>query len=149
MPLHIPTAQTVPSCSKAEGPFTCLECSQNLVLKQGKIKVFHFAHRHLSPDCSGGGESALHKAAKLLVEKYSSRLVFTGKCIAGKHSIARQYINGEPKQEHRYDATKSYSADVAIFENGVISAIVEVCASHATTGDSLESRTACVGVNNV
>ncbi|CAN0406503.1 unnamed protein product, partial [Ectocarpus sp. 13 AM-2016] len=25
----------------------------------------------------------------------------------------------------------------------------EVCASHATTGESLESRTACVGVNNV
>ncbi|CAN0070717.1 unnamed protein product, partial [Ectocarpus sp. 12 AP-2014] len=50
MPLHIPVAQArsgklmVPSCSKAEGSFKCLECSQNLVLKQGKIKVFHFAH---------------------------------------------------------------------------------------------------------
>ncbi|CAN0577173.1 unnamed protein product, partial [Ectocarpus sp. 12 AP-2014] len=63
MPLHIPVAQArsgrlvVPSCSKAEAPFTCLECSQNLVLKQGKIKVSHFAHRHRSPGCSGGGES--------------------------------------------------------------------------------------------
>lgn len=72
MPIHIPVAQTpsgelvVPCCSKTEAPFTCLECAHKLVLKQGKIKV---AHRHLSPDCSGGGESALHTAAKLLIEK--------------------------------------------------------------------------------
>ncbi|CAN0037227.1 unnamed protein product, partial [Hapterophycus canaliculatus] len=73
--LHTPKAQTassklvVPSCSKAEGPFTCLECAGALVLKQGKIGLFHFAHHHLSPDCSGGGESALHKASKLLIEE--------------------------------------------------------------------------------
>lgn len=78
------------------------------------------------------------------------RCAATGKCIYfRKHSIARQYINGEAKQEYRYDTTKSYSADVAIFQNDVISSIVEVCASHLTTGESLESRTACVGVNNV
>ena len=124
------------SCSKAEGPFTCLECAQNLVLKQGKIKVFHFAHHHLSPDCSGGGESAFHQAAKLLDEKYCSHFIFTGECASGKHSIARQYPDSSVQQEYRYDTTKNYSADVAIFQNGVISAIVEVRASQATTGES-------------
>lgn len=51
----------VPSCSKAEGPFMCLECAGALVRKQGKIRVFHFAHHLLSPDGSGGGESAIYK----------------------------------------------------------------------------------------
>lgn len=100
MPIDIPVAQTpsgklvVPSCCKTEGPFTCLECAHKLVLKQGKIQV---TPRHLSPDCSGGGESALHKAAKLLVEKYCSRLVFEGKCVTGTHEIARQYSGCEAK----------------------------------------------------
>ena len=72
MPIYIPVAQArsgklvVPSCSKEEAPFVCLECSRNLVLKQGKIKVSHFAHRHRSPGCSGIVEAALHKAAELL-----------------------------------------------------------------------------------
>lgn len=79
---HIPIAQSrsgalaVPSCSKAEGPFTCLECAGDSVLRQGEITVFHFAHRNLSPGCLGSGESALHEAAKLLIEKYSSQLIF-------------------------------------------------------------------------
>lgn len=152
---HIPIAQTqagvlvVPSCSKKEGPFKCLECSGDFILKQGKIKVFHFAHRHLSPGCSGGGESALHRAGKLLIEKYCCRLIFKGQCVTGKHHITRQYPDSCAQQEYRYDPHKMYSADVALFREGEIEAIIEVCATHATTGDSLESRTACVGSDNV
>lgn len=139
----------VPSCAKSEGPFTCLGCGGGLVLRQGKVNVYHFAHRQLSLGCSGGAESAQHKAAKLLVEKYCSRLIFTGRCITRAHEIKRQYIDCEAKQEYRYDTNKNYSADVAIFQQGVLESIVEVRVSHATTGDALESRTACVGVNSV
>lgn len=156
IPQHITIAQSrssvlvVPSCPKSQGPFTCLECAGGLVLKQEKIKVFHFAHRHLSPTCSGGGESARHKAAKLLVEKYCSRLIFKGNCITGTHTIARQYPNSSAQQEYRYDLNKLYSADVALFsKKGVLGSIVEVHASHATTGHALESRRSCVGANNV
>lgn len=139
----------VPSCAKSEGLFTCLGCGGGLVLRQGKVNVYHFAHRQHSLGCSGGGESAQHKAAKLLVEKYCSRLIFTGRCITRAHEIKRQYTDCEAKQEYRYDTNKLYSADVAIFQQGVLESIVEVCVSHATTGDALESRTACVGVNSV
>ena len=152
---HIAVARTqsgafvVPSCSKSEGPFTCLECGGALVLRQGKVNVYHFAHRRLSPSCSGGGESAQHKAAKLLVEKYCSRLVFAGGCITGAHEIKRRYMNSTAKQEYRYDKNKLYSADVAIFQQDVLESIVEVRVSHRTTGDALKSRTSCVGVNSV
>ncbi|CAN0326507.1 unnamed protein product [Pylaiella littoralis] len=63
--------------------------------------------------------------------------------------ITRKYVDSSAQQEYRYDANTSYSADVAIFQNGAITCIVEVCLSHATTGELLKSRTACVGANNV
>ncbi|CAN0504786.1 unnamed protein product [Ectocarpus sp. 12 AP-2014] len=75
MPLHIPVAQTppgnvvVPSCSKVQGPFTCLACSLNLVLKQGNKGVplrappafaRVFRRRRIGP--SHGGESCSLKS---------------------------------------------------------------------------------------
>lgn len=155
MSRHIPIAQSrsgvlvLPSCSKSEGPFTCLECAGDLILRQGSVNVFHFAHRHLSPTCSGGGESARHKTAKLLIEKYCSRFVFRGQCVTRAHGLSRQYTDSCAQHEYRYDQHKNYSADVAIFQKGVIKSIVEVRVSHATTGDALQSRTAWVGANNV
>lgn len=150
---HIPIAQSrsdvlvLPCCSKSEGPFTCLGCgSASLVLRQGKINVYHFAHRQLSPTCSGGGKSARHKAASC-----SLRSIVHDSCseasVTGTHNV--QYTDSSAQQEYRYDKTKLYSADVAIFHKGVLVSIVEVRVSHATTGDALQSRTAFVGVNNV
>ena len=111
--------------------------------------MYHFAHRQRSLACSGGDESARHKAAKLLIAKYCSRLIFTGRCITRAHEIKRQYADSSAQLEYRYDTNKMYSADVTIFQMGVLESIVEVRISHATTGDALESRTACVGVNSV
>ncbi|CAN0057922.1 unnamed protein product, partial [Pylaiella littoralis] len=129
-----------------EGPLTCLECAGALVRKQGKIRVLHFAHHLMSPDCSGGGESALYK------EKFGNREVlfaphFQGQVCYRKAMIPRKHADSSAQQEYRCDANKSYSADVAIFQNGAITSIVEV--SHATTGESLKSRTARIGANNV
>lgn len=64
-------------------------------------------------------------------------------------TITRQYTDSSAQQEYRYDKNKLYSADVAIFHKGVLESIVEVRVTHATTGDAPQSRTACVGVNNV
>ncbi|CAN0225930.1 unnamed protein product, partial [Pylaiella littoralis] len=50
MPLLIPVAKNkagetvTPTCSKGDRPFTCLGCSKPLVLRQGEIKRWHFAH---------------------------------------------------------------------------------------------------------
>ncbi|CAB1107912.1 unnamed protein product [Ectocarpus sp. CCAP 1310/34] len=56
MSLHIPVAETpsgklvVPSCSKAEGPFKCLECAGALVLKQGTLTHSPLEVRHRRRD---------------------------------------------------------------------------------------------------
>lgn len=136
----------IPSCSRDEGPFTCMGCSKSLVLKQGDKKVFHFAHKAFSSTCSGGGESAVHKAAKLILATYSARFTFSGGCKKG-HRVEKRYDRSTGVNEYRYD--NLHSADVALFEEGVIRSIVEVRVTHATTDEALWSRNECVGVTNV
>lgn len=50
-------------------------------------------------------------------------------------------------QEHRYDGV--HSADVGVFRDGNLTAIVEVMATHKTEGESLASRISCVWGGNV
>lgn len=145
----LPGVLVLPSCSNDEGPFTCLGCDGELVLWKSKVTVFHFAHRRLSHGCSGGGDSAMHKAAKMLIENYCSRLLFEGQCVTGTHSLARQYSGSCARRDYRYDQNVNNSAGVAIFVDGALESVVEVRASHPTTGESLESRQSCVGVNNL
>lgn len=53
---------------------TCLCCGDRLVAKQGKIKDWHFAHES-GAVCAGGLESALHKAAKQIIQEEQSLYV--------------------------------------------------------------------------
>lgn len=48
-------------------PYTCLVCNQPLILRKGKQKRPHFAHKSLSPNCTA--ESALHYGFKILLHK--------------------------------------------------------------------------------
>lgn len=50
--------------AKSEGPFVCPKCRHELILKKGKIKVHHFAHK---PPCycqHGAGETEDHRRCK-------------------------------------------------------------------------------------
>jgi competence protein CoiA len=47
---------------------TCPGCGTPVMAKQGEVRTWHFAHA-TGTDCPGGAESALHLAAKQLIEK--------------------------------------------------------------------------------
>ena len=47
----------------------CPACKDTLVAKQGDVRIWHFAHASHT-DCLIGAESALHLAAKQLIEKW-------------------------------------------------------------------------------
>ncbi|MBL8484120.1 MAG: hypothetical protein JNJ60_18125 [Rhodocyclaceae bacterium] len=47
---------------------TCPACNAPLIARQGDVRVWHFAHA-LPSDCPGGAETALHLAAKKVVER--------------------------------------------------------------------------------
>lgn len=53
---------------KIDGPFTCLGCSENVILRKGKIRQHHFSHKSKT-GCgysNGGiGETPKHKKLKL------------------------------------------------------------------------------------
>lgn len=137
----------LPDCDKQDGPFMCPECKQSLILRQGAIRQWHFSHvGAASPDCKGG-ESLAHRAAKLILAKYLEKINFVHRCPRGQHTYSRRYQGCTAEQEFRYDG--SHSADVAAFEDGTLKAILEVKATHATTGAPLESRVRHVGVEHV
>lgn len=45
-------------------PYTCPECGGELVVKQGKIKIWHYAHRTNLHNCSRAGETLYHLELK-------------------------------------------------------------------------------------
>ena len=156
MPLLIPvarskTGQTVtPTCSKENGPFTCLGCAKALVLRQGEKNRWHFAHHSKDDDdeeCSAGGETYIHLAAKLLLVTDIARFEFFADCDRLRHVHEKGYQGCTAAQEHRYDGI--HSADVGVLRDGKLEAIVEVMATHKTQGEALASRIECVGAANV
>lgn len=51
--------------SKANGPFLCPECSKEVVLRTGSVRVNHFAHRNPDACPYGTGESDAHRRCKM------------------------------------------------------------------------------------
>lgn len=49
---------------KSDGPFFCKACSKEVVLKKGKIRLHHFAHKPPVTCSYGLGETELHHRAK-------------------------------------------------------------------------------------
>jgi len=152
-PLLVPLAldkngvKITPTCEKEHGPFKCIQCSQELTLKQGKIKRWHFSHKNNVSTCNGGGESAIHLAAKMFLEKFITKIRFSESCVSGNHYRTIKYHGVNAKQEYRFD---NCIADVAVFnEKGLMVAILEVKNTHSTTEEGLESRYKKVGRNNV
>jgi competence protein CoiA len=50
--------------SKANGPFACLECREEVIVKTGKHRIAHFAHANPIACKFAEGESELHRKCK-------------------------------------------------------------------------------------
>lgn len=51
--------------SKRNGPFRCLECNEEVILKMGRSRVNHFAHANPIACKFAEGESETHRRCKL------------------------------------------------------------------------------------
>ena len=67
----------------------CAACGEDLIARKGNIKIYHFAH--FSAECKYGRETALHLAAKKLIEKEQKIWLPASivRCKNGKISIPR------------------------------------------------------------
>ncbi|TKB46487.1 competence protein CoiA [Ferrimonas sediminicola] len=53
------------SSEKVHGPYLCPKCRQEVVLKKGKIKIHHFAHKPPVTCSHGQGETEAHRNCKI------------------------------------------------------------------------------------
>lgn len=140
--------EVTPTCSKEQGPFECVECSEKLILKQGPQIAYHFAHASVDNEggCSGGGDALEIRAAKLDIVEYISNIQFVAPCPKGLHKHERQYWGCRASQDRS-------SADVSVFLGIELKAMVRVTAGDTDSSDSagepLESRVMRVGAANV
>jgi competence protein CoiA len=64
---HLNNVRIEASSANKDGKFTCPKCNDTVVLKQGNIRVHHFAHRPDSICEYGTGETPAHLRAKFIL----------------------------------------------------------------------------------
>ncbi|WP_028113349.1 competence protein CoiA [Ferrimonas kyonanensis] len=52
---------------KSHGPFLCPKCRQEVVIRKGKIKIHHFAHKPPAMCSHGKGETEAHRNCKMSI----------------------------------------------------------------------------------
>lgn len=124
----------LPNVAKSDGPFKCLECDAQLVLRQGTVRQYHFAHSSKSR-CSGG-EGILHKATKHWFAKSINVATVVAKCCGcgADHTVWKSPGQCLAKEELacKVKGAIKYRIDVAVLAEAdhKLMASVEVFHTH-------------------
>lgn len=131
--------------------YKCADCEQRVILRQGSVRIHHFAHFTPTTKCNyyntNPGESDNHKHAKLLLQKWIQQkrpLAFSWDCknqtkfgscntSDGYTEESIEYKDGDEVVLEYRDPNGKYIADVCILNNGNVRYIIEVKHSHQTT----------------
>ncbi len=128
--------RTASDVDRKEGPFTCVECNQRLILKKGEIKAAHFAHE---ADSVCKGESVYHKAAKRIISTHLKSFMFMEVCKGCQvimHNVAKMEYEFHKHTAAEEYAFGKYRLDVGVLnEQGVVVAAIEVFHTHAVDAD--------------
>ena len=122
--------------------YECPECNRELILRQGNIRIHHFAHLMTIDPCNyftKPTESAIHKNAKwLLKQLLETNIGFSiaRKCKCCKknelYEIPERDANSTICIEYRFDYNGLKIADVAFIENNEIICLFEIYNTHKT-----------------
>lgn len=135
---------TLPTNASRTSNYICPDCTKQVILKQGNIRIHHFAHKSETSSCTyyvHPSESQIHKDSKLklsewLKNKKELQLHFGcqrnnifGKCGRDNyHQVV--YLEGDDVVlEFR---GQGYVADVALVNGGKVRYIFELKHTHAT-----------------
>lgn len=124
----------LPNVAKSDGPFKCLECDAQLVLRQGNVRQYHFAHS--SKSRCGGGEGILHKAAKHWFAKSINVATVVAKCCGcgADHTVWKSpgQCLAEEELACKVEGAIKYRIDVAVLAEAdhKLMASVEVFHTH-------------------
>jgi hypothetical protein len=122
-PIHIDDAK-----KDSDGPFSCPDCTEELVARQGPKRTWHFAHK---ADSACRGESAEHKIAKRLLCVHLRKWSFQVTCRRCRR--VSKCVFDDPKATAKEEVTwqKDFRLDVAVLdESQTVVGAIEVCYKH-------------------
>jgi hypothetical protein len=134
-----------PSKANKKDSYICLICKKDVILKQGNIRVFHFAHKKYEGCDIYSQESIKHKNAKIILKFIlDNNIPFEifrecYKCknnIVIESSIHNSSFHTELEYEFEHESGKR-RADIACIEEGSndILFIFEICNTNPTSED--------------
>ena len=138
----ITSQYTTPSHANKQDEFICIDCGNDVIIRQGKIRIHHFAHCKEDIKCnfySSPNESQIHKNAKILL-KYilENKIQLTIKSKCNKCNNIDEYDIPEISEsssiivEYRFDYNGVKIADIAYIEDNEILCIFEIYNTHKT-----------------
>ena len=127
---------TNPTHANKQDEFICIDCGNDVIIRQGKIRIHHFAHCKEDIKCnfySSPNESQIHKNAKILL-KYilENKIQLTIKSKCNKCNNIDEYDIPEISEsssiivEYRFDYNGVKIADIAYIEDNEILCIFEI-----------------------
>lgn len=125
--VKLPSAQTkngqyvfAHTVDRTIGHFKCTTCRMPVVLRRGKQRTAHFAHKANVSNCSGGGESEQHRATKewIAANAGNGNLKFKQKC---KRCSAVDYagVSHVPPARHKFTAAMGQPGLVGFAEQRI------------------------------
>jgi hypothetical protein len=128
---------------KTRGPFKCAGCSAPVILKQGNVKVFHFAHKATSDVACN--EGMRHRSTKEWIAELAHRpdLRIKARCphCGADHTVFRGYDDFKGIVECPVDSSdqkRKYVVDCLIHNGRRPVAFIEIRDTHATGSSKLK-----------
>lgn len=132
-----------PKIANKDDQYICPECNKDLILKQGSIRIHHFAHSKDNQKCNyydKPSESQIHKDAKMLLKKIlenEQNIKFirncNNNCCIKKYKIPQFSNTSKILLEYKFNFNNSNKfADVAYIDNNDIVCLFEICHTNKT-----------------
>ena len=122
--------------------YVCPDCLKDVILRKGNIRIHHFAHKNEKDDnCNyylNPNETQIHKDAKLIFKKLIDdkyNIIIERDCLKN-HKLNISLLldnNYRVELEHTFNYNGIKKADIALFNNDLISYIIEICHTHKTS----------------
>ncbi len=117
--------------SKCE--YFCPVCNSQLIARQGKERVHHFAHYN-SSECESYGESMLHLLAKKILEENKYIIVPSFSETTGNYSEHMKIIFKKVKVERKF---KDIKPDIIVGNNNSSFFFIEIAVTHKVDYEKL------------
>jgi ribosomal protein L37AE/L43A len=125
------------SAKREDGPFTCMECEEEVILKQGTQLRHHYAHK-AEGRCVASGESALHALGKYIFKEWLTLAARTITCTCTRCKTRTVPVIVQPVSIRPERKVGTIIPDLTLVgEHEEVEGAVEIVVSNAPDADKL------------